>query len=399
MKNSITLGLIVLLLLGCKNQPESLEGKIGEPPFHINLASMIDGELVYSDFIEDIEYVKLETHTDHLIGSGGVYLCPDGFLIDDNESELTVFSHKGQFISSVGNIGKGPGEYPYANSPQVDHGNNNVYFQLQTNSVIKYSLDGSYIGRIEIKDFQELTDVWFHKGLFYLSGLDYTTGDYYHPIRVYNLDGDSLQVIRLDFPQIEAINWTPFASFLTSIDDQLLIQNIYPDTIHTFQDGQLKPFMIMDLNNEGLKYKERFNLDVKRKRRGQYTSIQLIGDYGPIIIMGLQIKEEEYAIYYDKRSSQVFQLGMWKDLAQDRSRIFRNDLDCGLGPSLFYIGTNYDGYSLLQAIDLIEYYESGELENAECLHPDKKKELIKLIQTLDETDNPVVMKVKFIRQK
>lgn len=399
MKNSITLGLIVLLLLGCKNQAENLEGKIGEPPFHIDLASMIDGELVYSDFIEDIEYIKLETNPDHLIGSGAVYPCPTGFMVNDFEDEIKIFSHKGRFLTRVGKIGQGPGEYPHANRPEVDHTNNAVYFQFQTNSVIKYSLDGSYIGRFEVSGFQELRSVWFHDDSFYISGWNYTSEDHYHPFGVYNRDGKLLKLVNLDLPEIEVINRTPVPVFESSIDNQILIQNIYPDTIHTFQDGQLNPFMIMDLKKEGLQYEERFNLNMKQKRRGQYTNIQLIGDYGPIIIMGLQINKEEYAIYYDKQSSQVVQLGMWKDLAQDQSRILRNDFDGGLGPSLFYIGLDYDGYTLLQAIDLIEYYESGELENEECLHPDKKKELISLIKTLDETDNPVVMKVKFIRSE
>jgi len=76
--------------------------------------------------VESIEYIPLETNDDCLIGTVVHYIFSEKYLLIQEKSICYLFSKSGRFISKIGNIGGGPGEYFHASLFHIDEKNNNV---------------------------------------------------------------------------------------------------------------------------------------------------------------------------------------------------------------------------------------------------------------------------------
>jgi len=183
-----------------------------------------------------------------------------------------------------------------------------------------------------------------------------------------------------------------------SDDNGVLVSNIYPDTIHWInEENQFFPYMIIDLNGKGLKYEERFTYEQGQEKWDISSSLRIECDYGPILVLGLKINQESFLAYFNKHNSDFVILnGNWANL--DRISWLVNDIDGGPGYPYFQCDNNHYGFMLVQAYDLILLYGSGKIDEALVMSPKRKKQLIELIKTLDENDNPIIMKVKFKEQ-
>ena len=122
-KTFIYLNIVLSLLTSCssKQKPQQVqdENKQLEKSFYtIDLSKDFSGSdnqtLLLSDIVEDVEYVKLET-TDDCLLAGSVR----GFITNDDiytlnkysDEKLLKFDRKtGKFISQIGSIGQGPKE-------------------------------------------------------------------------------------------------------------------------------------------------------------------------------------------------------------------------------------------------------------------------------------------------
>lgn len=392
----LCLCLVILINVSCQSDHGQDSNQNGNNlPYRIDLGKIINGDLLYSTFIEDIEYIKLETNLEHLIGEGSAYPCPDGFMIKDRENELAVFSKEGRYLTTIGKKGAGPTEYPYANFPQIDYVQNRVYFQFNTSTVARYSLDGHFLDKFDVQDFGKIWRIIYDGNNFQISGLFNTQQEVYHPFGIYSKEGELEELISLDLPEANSINFSPAAEFHMSIDNKVLVYNIYPDTIHYLnEDKQLLPYLILDLDGNGIKYNERFNFEQKMKRRGNHSDVKILGDYGSILIFQVTINGDLFLAFFNKQNSDIIKLNGYM-VNQDPISWLVNDIDGGPGTCYFSCDNNYNGYTLVQAIDLIALYESGKIDEAVIKSPKKRKQLIELIKTLDENDNPVVMKVKF----
>ncbi len=98
--------------------------------------------------IEKIEYIKLETTNNNIIGQISQLFFIDSLLIVvDSKVAMTinVFNFAGQFKYSIGKQGNGPGEYVQISNVCIEPQNKliNILDRMQ-NRVISYALDGSY---------------------------------------------------------------------------------------------------------------------------------------------------------------------------------------------------------------------------------------------------------------
>jgi hypothetical protein len=99
----------IILMLGCTSQDPSSTGVIT-----INVTDGLKEtrELSLSDFVSDIEYIKLETKKECLIGSGYPIVGKDHILIlSYNPLSVLLFSREGELLGTIEKKGHGPGEY------------------------------------------------------------------------------------------------------------------------------------------------------------------------------------------------------------------------------------------------------------------------------------------------
>lgn len=69
---------------------------------------------------------------------------------------------------------------------------------------------------------------------------------------------------------------------------------------------------------------------------------------------------------------------------------FTNDL-CGGLPFYPRSQTNNQWIALYEAADLLEQIDTDNLKNSDVLLPKKRDQLVQILQTLKEDDNPIVM--------
>ena len=125
MKNLINVIIVLVLFSSCsgkqKTQQVQEENKPQEKSFYtIDLSKDFSGSdnqtLLLSDIVEDVEYVKLETTDDCLVtstASAKVFITDDDIYVLNKFSDYKLFRfdrETGKFITQIGGIGQGPKE-------------------------------------------------------------------------------------------------------------------------------------------------------------------------------------------------------------------------------------------------------------------------------------------------
>lgn len=115
MKPIPLIGLLVAFLVSCQTRkpPSNLDQTIT-----IDLTESVESQGPAEDWIEDIEFIPLETKPDCFISS--TYrsnLNRDHFVVA-SDNAVHLFSRSGKHLKSIRKFGKGPGEY--GNNIRVD---------------------------------------------------------------------------------------------------------------------------------------------------------------------------------------------------------------------------------------------------------------------------------------
>jgi hypothetical protein len=131
MKNVVYLTVFCCaFLLSCNSavQEENINGNI---MLVCNVNELTDNvkELMFSELVESVDIVKLETNDSCLIKSVWKVYVTDGYIgiLEHDQRPYKLFDRKGYFISQIGNIGQGPNEYVSIISSNIDETSKRVY--------------------------------------------------------------------------------------------------------------------------------------------------------------------------------------------------------------------------------------------------------------------------------
>jgi len=104
---------------------------------------------INKDQIESQEWIKLETTNESLIGDvSKIFYTNNLFIVLDNKltNSVFIFDGKGNFISVINKLGKGPGEYTKIYDIAFDELNDVVHIlDLNLEKVLKYDIRGEFI--------------------------------------------------------------------------------------------------------------------------------------------------------------------------------------------------------------------------------------------------------------
>ena len=155
MKNQILVFTIAGCLLGCSsksNQTDTAKNVTQNEPvefYSIDVSSSIKNpeEVVtpFSDFVENIEYVPLQTTSLSLINEGR-----HGIISDISQkliiADMNVFDRNtGQFLFKLGTRGQGPEEYTYVVDVEIDDERKEIYvLNAEPSKILTYSFDNKY---------------------------------------------------------------------------------------------------------------------------------------------------------------------------------------------------------------------------------------------------------------
>lgn len=108
----------------------------------------IDADSInYSQFVDSISYIELETTDSSLIGNvDNLRISDDGIVVfDKSNRNVLSFSNDGKFRSKIGSYGGGPQEYAYLNQIDIDPASHEILlFDTGKERVLRYSYDGLF---------------------------------------------------------------------------------------------------------------------------------------------------------------------------------------------------------------------------------------------------------------
>ena len=111
---------------------------------------------VFEDVFKSVDIIPLETGPECLIGGiTGLAEANDNYYILDGVNNIVaIFNSEGKFITKIGTIGNGPGEYLKVEDMIIDNENQSVIlYDIRGRKIIVYDLNGTYRKEFRVNAF------------------------------------------------------------------------------------------------------------------------------------------------------------------------------------------------------------------------------------------------------
>ena len=124
-----------------------------------NIAIDIDKDTFYSEFpnsecFSNTQYIPLETNNNCLIATLDKVLFFNNsyYILDTKEDQVLVFDKKGKFLSKIGRMGKGPGEFISVDDIAIK---DNILYLLARDSkkILSFDSGGTFLKEIKINAY------------------------------------------------------------------------------------------------------------------------------------------------------------------------------------------------------------------------------------------------------
>ncbi len=339
----------------------------------------------------DIQYIPLETKASSLFVetfNTKLQFGKDAYYINGN-NKLLKFSLNGNFEREIGLRGNGPNEYHSLMDYSIDNVNNWVCVLCYINhKIYVYDTSGNFVKAFDCPE--KTTKIICNEGKI-LCGIE-NLGDSEYSFILIDYDGQIIDKYpnKNKYKIGKIPNFTD-EFFYYSRDDKLFIKETHSDTIFSFEDSQLKPYLILNRGNKRFPTELRISNSMEQGYNNMLESFKYICEKTVLetdsyIYSNFTYNGEDHCYLVSKNGSNPF-------FKVSASGII-NDIDGG--PNIWVKASKDENnlFSWIEAYELIEYVNSTEFQNSTPQYPEKKAELEELANSLDENDNPVLMFVK-----
>lgn len=376
-----------------------------------------------SHFTDDIHYVLLEKYEDLVFS--GIWECSfsDSLILAKDINKCLLYDYKGNFISQIGNKGRGPGEYNYVNNAFVSI-DANIYIQ-SLYDLFLYNINGEYLRKQ--KNFFLFDDNYVYSWNFFNDSLIFghipnSTGSKKYKAVILNTEGNPIKLydnhIKFNRAKELASRQEGHAN-IYSFNGSYFYKEIYNDTMFCLtRNNQLIPYYIFNFGKfsepvsfRGSKISEKdlgsskewssyiYLENVFQSSKFLFLDCQFRGHFPakritPKILFG-GVKSDYNTTnvlgIYDKKSGEL----VFCDPPNTDNFLYSsgicNDIDAG--PKFYPMQMVNDSTFVMwfDANHLKEYVSSDEFKNINPKYPEKKKKLEKFANGLNEFDNPVLM--------
>jgi hypothetical protein len=362
-------------------------------PYVIDIAGNLKNHRVFklSEIATDVSYVRLETRPDVLIGYGSIKPAGKYFLVGTYKKPIMLFSREGKYIRSIGSVGKGPGEYKNPAINQIDPIREELFvISSGMDRIFRYSFSGKLLQDIPLP--QSCTDFYrFNNGNLLLATPDNYRPDGFYPFVLLDPKGKPIREIKTsEVPAGKQIAYGVRPNF-ESGDGWAIVTNFGRDVIWQISpNGEIKPYASLLLGK--LKTPDEFYYDQSKWIQKPFGFFALgfgCQEAGTLIQVSYAYERQTFTSYYDPQTKKLF----LRDSTGVGEYGFLNDLDGGPGfGATQYFKEGNCLYTYLTAVDLKQAWKL--YANRDALNPEKKQSMLKMIDSLDEGDNPVIMILK-----
>lgn len=354
-----------------------------------------------SDFADSLFCIPLETNSKCLIGG----MITDVFMTDEfvfvvEPKSIKKFSKTGKFIGSVGNSGKGPGEFPEIGSISIDRKKKEIYIypHFRKSVVIVYDFGGKFIKEIPInKNYQKvfvLSDGCFAAQMECFS--KFSPG--YKKLTII----DSLGQIKKSWdssifptsPTQKIYMYGNMVDPMFTHNGQMFFWEEYSDTIHRINNNELVSAFTIQPNRMKIPFSEYYFK--KYNPKNNYRQINDIGFFGNNLMFKLSDEGFPELAFFNLKTGQLCKA---KCDSQGTFRNYpfiytlQNDFIGGVFYPQFDICQGYSAM-ILTYTDILQNKFMDELRNTNNSHQMIKSQFIHSFEKLDITSNPVLVVAK-----
>jgi hypothetical protein len=345
-----------------------------------------DDTIFLSKIVDTVKYIPLETLEENYIQRAGKIRFFDNKFYVLSDSRLLIFDINGKFISQVNKKGRGPDEYLNISDFCISSRDSCLCLITRSGSynIDKYSLYGDFIKRTPIEVFSLRAEIMGENLISFNDGekedcidvIDLKTG------RVIN----SFLKARgkVDRPMI--LNK---GKYFDKSGENLYFSRAFSNTIYQIYSSGITPKYIIDFGSKNFPGKELRNVVLTDKNlekyRNQYVLHTETYFINPKFLHFIYIDEGIKLGYYFFKSKELIVTSNYK-----------NDFDDGFFPYRI-TGDEKNIYCLIDSWEILTYYknEFGCLSDSLLGDLSRKNPFVQLCKDLDESDNPVVMMMKY----
>jgi hypothetical protein len=351
--------------------------------------NFIKSPALLSDFVNDINYIPLSTKIP--IRNIRAFDFFDNLIFIGAVSEgLLVFNKDGSFNKQIGKRGKGPGEYYSVNSFSIDQKNQLIYIldAGRQAKVIVYSLDGEF--KYEFSNnmlngvFQKIA---YNNGKLYLFEIIIAGNANYNWVEI-STEGKLISTKTNSVTPIETMA-TMMINPVYQFEQGIGFWNQYNDTIFRIENGKHTARYLFAQGKHRLPHNNTIDFN-------EFFTIKNILESKHFLWIEEFKRSKNNLIIVDKQSRESTLIENSAREEADLSGLF-NDLDGGINfmPNAYFINEEIEYLvSWPDAYQVKAFVDSEAFKNSTPKYPEKKKELKKLANGLNENDNPVLMLVK-----
>ncbi|MDL2265933.1 6-bladed beta-propeller [Parabacteroides sp. OttesenSCG-928-G21] len=387
-KNTLFVILLILTSFICNVNSQNIQ--------RINIGKNINTKqsLNLSAIASSVEYIPLETTDDCLLAADilqiefiddEIFLC-DGYYI-------YRFNKQGRFLKKIGKHGQGPGEYRQIITSFILNKNNKtitVFDNLGKRSFIVYTTDGDYVKEYKSEftggEKRYLTNDLY---LVYNSSFHYTNtkGTYGHDLILMDDNGKIRHKYKYTMPEGRRYGVMIYPAIFYFFQGKMIYKNPFDEIIYSVNEKDKTPLYVFDLGRyDDLKDEEDFTITLDRNGTPIVKSNASAKER--LAIYRLSETEQYLYIVYNKGNDSfrgVFDKSklQFYNIYTDNTYGITDDINKGFH---FWpiLGIQHD--------TMIDYKRAHEFKE---LNPNKVEEkLRRVINDLDEEDNPVIILAK-----
>lgn len=416
--------------------------KMGDLQFdrvHISVENSLNNyadKLLLSDVIDSINIIPLETIKESVFGNRIFgFSTGKNDLFINTYSEIYHFNVKsGKYLGRIGTLGNGPMDFNYCSGIGIDDGSRLIYLYsgpLANNEMKTYTYEGRYVKSIHMAPagahmeggfakgeyrgslfvnnkhiirrmlpiMDGSKDIW-QIGVFDTAGKKIVT--FVDPANVrYRNEINKHRAVKRGYEIAEmATFWDADSPVLNQYFNHVNILFDSNDTIYRYNSDKntLRPRYILHCGDRPA-FEEIRTLG-KKKSYFQYIFVTNILETKGFLFLVAEKDNNSFLLRVDMKTGDIKSIkkeGEITELSSMRSYDrkapppgFTNDL-CGGMPFFPRFQNEKQWIAIYTAEELFEQVDIEKLKKEKVLYPEKRDQLVKILENLKEDDNPVIM--------
>lgn len=390
---SITGAFLLMLILSCN----------AKKPSSITTIDILEGlstekEFLLSEFVDDVEYVKLETNPECLL-SWANYLVGKKYIVaiqSYNPGQVYLFDRFGKYLRKIGAEGKGPQEYTSISSVTADPEETYILVNdYQRDIILKYDFDGNVISQYNYKEKLDAdvagivcksTDEIFFR-------LDFPRLEKKNMYLIRKVDSnfnplDSL--LPVDCPKIEGNGFSWGSSDFYLYQGSIQFRQFSFDTLFGEEKGKLVPRFYLPVGADHLPGP--YLVRGLHKQMYDYTSVLSVNELPGYLFLDTRIAPNKGGpMIFNKSTGEISLIKKYPPCPPDTlpGRFIINDIDGIVNPGRI---SSENGQFVMshQIIDIKDRIKENCAGERSIKFPVKRQEMIGLVNSSKDDDNPVL---------